>query len=579
MIEFECPRCLNKNRVQSEKAGQRIDCPNCNGSLLVPSNTTGQGLFDDIFESKSGDPNPSSHVEPLTVDESTEATHPEELSPDDSEPGLVVESDDDLLSGISNLIDKPALDDVNPLEGDDPFKVDPDAPLKIDGIDDIFGHADVYGFRCKICETRIHVRPDQAGTHVECPECYSQLLVEPPPKNPKPAQLWVKEGRDKKPKTESDEDELKLSDPIDRPKVEIDESFGLEAPSKDLLAPKPKSIPPSGEDYGLEIIEDDEDAPIPSQPNSHEKVAQEPVLPKSKKSSAGPGAQAPQKSRRERYEESQRRLAAEEAGVTYDPEDSSDLSDETDFPEVEFGSLLGAAFDMVKTPGVICRVSIAITLMCFGAIAMESIYPASTPPAVDGEGGTMTERLLQSGSWMVVGAVPYLLGLLMLWFTCGYIFRDAALGHRNVESWKNAGTSELSATFLIFSFGFFIGGLPALFVIWLAMPLSVLLGPLFLLGAWYDRSPFSIISVDAFKNFTKETWLWGAFYRFMAFLAFLGFVGGLMFKVRGIEGFPFAASVILTVLAVLISVAVTLIFAAVCGWHCGRVVEGLRDPT
>ena len=212
--------------------------------------------------------------------------------------------------------------------------------------------------------------------------------------------------------------------------------------------------------------------------------------------------------------------------------------------------------------------------MGFGAIAMEYIDPVSTS-TLEKDGGTLTEHLFQSTVWMAVGGVPYLLGLLMLWFTCGYIFRDAALGHRQIDSWKNAGTSELTGTFLVFSFSFFIGGLPALFLTWLVLPLRVLLGPLFLLGSWYSREPFGIVNVDAFKNVTHELSLWGAFYRFMGVLALLGFIAGMIFWVRTWTTFSF--STILTMLAVLISVAVTLIFAAVCGWHCGRVVEGLEE--
>ena len=85
----------------------------------------------------------------------------------------------------------------------------------------------------------------------------------------KSAMRWEKDGRGRFQKEE--EEELKLSAPIERPKVEIDESFGLAPVEDDLLAPKAPPVPEIGDETparstaasiddipALEIIDDDD---------------------------------------------------------------------------------------------------------------------------------------------------------------------------------------------------------------------------------------------------------------------------------------------------------------------------------
>ena len=226
---------------------------------------------------------------------------------------------------------------------------------------------------------------------------------------------------------------------------------------------------------------------------------------------------------------------------------------------------------MLKSPGVFARVAVAFALMCFGAISMQWISPAYEVTA-DSD-ASMLSGLAKSAKWSVA-LVIYLLGLAILWWTSGYLFRDAALGKRKVSSWSNAGSNEILSTFLVFAFWFFIGGLPMAFFSLLIMPLRVLLGPLFLLSAWYSQSPFSIVSVDAFQSAPQQATQWKRFYIFAGGLAFLGFVAGLIFWMRAV--LPFIAGIPATIVGIAICVTVTLLFAIVCGWHCGRVVEALE---
>jgi hypothetical protein len=211
---------------------------------------------------------------------------------------------------------------------------------------------------------------------------------------------------------------------------------------------------------------------------------------------------------------------------------------------------------------------------------MQSIWPSYVPASVTGEEAepTFFERLILWLQWGIVGGVPYLAGLGMLWFTCGYIFRDAALGQRKVLNWKNSGVAEIKATFLLFSFGFLMGGLP-MPPFWpfllLTLPLRFLLGTLFLVSAWYSQSPFSIVNVDAFKNITQQMSQWIQYYIFVAALAAGALFAGVIFWARAVIPF-FPLTMFASIIAVILMAVVTMAFAAVCGWHCGRVAEGLE---
>lgn len=534
-----------------------------------------QDNFDDLFDPSTGGANaidPVGDHAPVSKTNPPQSPQPETGRKLTNEPGsdsrsAADSSETDLVAGLS-VPGQSTTETQQPdrLEGADPFEVNPDAPLKVDGIGDLYSHADVYGVKCNICDTRIHVRPEQAGTHVKCPECYSEVYVPKPEPTDKPTQRWVKEGRGRDTKTDSG-DELKLSDPIERPKIDynVDESYGLEAPAEDLLAPKPKH---DGSDIPeLEILDDSAETTVGHGTDKSAKPAPSKARSKSNLS------------RRELYEEAQRKQQAAESGTVYraNATDDDESSGGKDYPNFDVVSLLMSSVEMLRSPGVMLRATVAIALMSFGTIVMQWFIPTSAPPAGGDGDASLAQRLFNWAQWGVLGLLPYTVGVLMLWFTSAYIFRDAALGKRYVESWKNVGTSEVIATFLIFAFGFFIGGLPAAFLTLMTLPLRVLFGPLLLLGAWYNRDPFAIVSVDAYKNFSDEVSQWTSFYTFMAGLAFFSFVAGLIFWMRAvIPGSLFVLSMFVSVVGVVLVVAVTLIFAAVCGWHCGRVTDKLE---
>lgn len=619
VIEFECPRCLKNLRVENDQAGKRIDCPSCQGSLLVPNQSVTQDLFDDLFDSPSSDLNAPTQKKPKPeqANNPTNASAEEDPLADlefviegGNETGLepidesaepeaplleLVEESDDPLADLVVPGDESAepIKSIKEMEANDPFQVDPDAPIKVEGVGEIFSHDDVFGIKCRICDTRIHVRLEQVGTEVKCPVCYSPVAVKAPKK--KKAQDWDKKGKGRftSESSGSGDGELKLSDPIERPKVDIDESFGLEPVEDDLLSPKTKVTPSQGyeslerelaEDPPLlEVIEDDDELVHPTnaslprstnRPKRRPKAKSEnPPASNENRESASPKKKRRVKSgsnsRREAFEAAQRRQEQADQASSFNR--AIDSSGNRDFPDHTVADLFSSAMAMVKTPGILSRVLIAAVIMCVGAITMESFVPFGAEPNPD---STMGQRLTAWACWGALGGIPYLIGVAVLWSTCSFIFRDAALGKQAVANFKTNGANELLSTLLVFGFGFFIGGLPALFFTLIILPLRFCVGPLFMIGAWHNQSPFGIVSVDAFKTITKTTGLWKTFYVCMGILSVLGLMCGLLFWMRAVG--PFMLDAVVLVIGILLSTGLTLLFAPICGWHCGRVMESLE---
>ena len=586
VILFDCPRCLHNLRVAKDEAGNRIDCPQCKQTLTVPSQSADAGLFDDLFDSAPASiagkdaSREATHSSPLgnsSSDSSSELLLDPKTNPnshgsnstgildsaEDENPAVdLIEHEVDDSDPLADLVIPEPTNAIkeNPEADKDPFEVDHDAPLKVDGVGDLFSSDDVFGTKCGVCDTRIHVRKKQIGSEVQCPICFSQVKVTAP--SDQTSLNWEKRAGVKKPSDSSQDkshiasdDELKLSAPIELPKVEIDPAWGLAPVEEDLLAPKPKSVdqfagdPKTKNDVPELIVVDDGTATSQVVSPGQAKPA------KWKGAAKKPAESTVAKPERTRSTRSQ-----------------FDSGSGKDFPDSELPEVLSSAIGMIKSPGVLARVTVAFVLMCLGAIAMQWISPAYEVIAEDAE-ASMLARLAKSAKWSVALAI-YLLGLAVLWWTSSYLFRDAALGKRSVASWSNAGSNEILSTFLVFAFGFFIGGLPMAFFSLLILPLRFLLGPLFLLSSWYNQSPFAIVSVDAFQSASKNAIQWMRFYMFAGGLAFLGFVAGIIFWMR--ELLPFAVGVPATVLGVAICTAATLLFAVVCGWHCGRVVESLE---
>jgi DNA-directed RNA polymerase subunit RPC12/RpoP len=560
-IEFECPRCLTAVRAGADDSGKRIDCPSCQLSLLVPTQTNKQDLFDDLFESQQPKPDTVDRdvvdANQTTAKKSKKDSTPNRVNRSQStEPVETVTPEpknDPLFSDAENQTETPAI----PLDPKDPFEVDHEAPLKIDGISDQISYDSVFGIKCSVCDTHIHVTPEQIGSNIECPECFTTLLVKRPQASKKKANSRWRQHQPEKSQIRPG-DELALSDPVERPKIDynIDPSFGLEEVTDDLLTPR-------------QSAEDLEEQPETKQVDSATKhVDPAPFT----------GAHIkPKKSRRERLEAAQQKQLEKEkskpgfaANAGAAAQTGQGSKDSTQFPDFDLGSLVIAIKDMFGSPGLLWRAIVSWLLMGVGWAMMHE-FTKSYRNAVETDQLSPGDRALNFFSWFVLGGLPFIAGTLLLWFICGYIFRNAASGDRRVDSWGVSGTSELSSTFLIFSFSFLIGGLPVLFLPLLITPFRFLVAPALLLAAWFNSSPFAIVSVDAFQTIKDDASQWKSFYVFILILVVLSLVAGVLLMIP-----VFLLSWIFSLAGMAMFIPLTIAFAAVTGWHCGRIVQSLE---
>ncbi len=631
-IEFECPRCLSQVIAASENAGNRVDCPNCEYSLVVPTQSIDPSLFDDIFDSfeetKPSAPEKSAAAEldaelnlAPTKDnpQSAQTPPPDPLSLEELDYEDVLPDEhktDDPIEGLESL-----MEEAIPLESADPFKVDPDAKIKIDGIGDIFTHDDVYGIKCQVCDTRIHVKPTQAGTEVKCPICYVKVPVAPPKKPKEDKNKWRQTKREEKSQIRTDDEEFLKKDKPSEDLVaeEVDESLGFAPETEDLLAPR---VAPDAEqatenadqndnELSLEPLALDDDDLLNGAPIEVEAIeipevdagsnleevdvfeyARDPLAPKEPPKPQPSRRPTEGKTRRELYQEAQARKIAEEKSkargdvvvaipkpgqAKQKSKSTAAASDESTpestsgrFPEFGFVSLTSAVRKMMASPGLLTRAIVAGVLVAIGNTIIHSINNAYTEAhketaATFGEWTTMVFK------WQFLGGIPFLIGTILLWYVAGFVFRDAAYGKRQVKSFGTDGKSDFLSTFCLFSFGYFFAGLPVAFFSVLVVPFRLLFSTPLLLSAWYNKSAFSIVAIDAFKNAGQDRKQWKAFYAYVIALTALSVIAGILMLIP-----IFILSAICSLLGSAMFVLITIAYAAVAGWHCGQVVEGLE---
>ena len=642
-IEFECPRCTTSIQVQPELVGKRTECPACQGEIIVPLNyskpESKPGLFEDIFDETL-----ESEPKPATPQQSSEAA-----SPFDDLDSIPLETPVE-LEEISLTPEPPAqvnsakktneaeygelepLDDTEGLEGSRKSdEINVDEPLRIEGLEDLYGHEDVAGLKCNVCDTRVQIRLDQVGDYVECPVCFTKIAVKKSrlkKAGPKNADK-TSQSKDTAKQTpvipaQDSSDELRLADPVELPAEVVDKSAGMmEEPlelepidlvdqgqtpiddfeeAEDVASLTGPDAPPAPTDIenipDLEVINDNAFKPavVPRSKKAQKKAA--PKQPKKvvgkkaaeKKASGNNQKQRDPRrmSRRERYEETQRLAREKEQATAFEVEIGDTDREETEYPTFsvsDMGDLFSAILSMIGSRGLVWRTIIATCLLCLGSIIFMTItgdffVDPNAVDVIDVEKNKIDGSLIESiKHWTragLLGGVPYTIGLFGLWYICSFIFREAALGQREIKSWKHHSANDFMGTLLLFGFSFLIAGLPALFLTIAILPLRMLLAPLLLLGAWYNQSPFQIVNAIIFKNMPREMGQWTAFYMFVGGLAFLGVIAGLIFWARFFIGI-FAAAILLNIMAVILTVGITLVFAAVTGWHCGQVVESLEN--
>lgn len=248
--------------------------------------------------------------------------------------------------------------------------------------------------------------------------------------------------------------------------------------------------------------------------------------------------------------------------------DPTKLSGDEEFPSFENYEWFEPAKSMIRSGGLTVWASIAAVLLAIGNGAgyqLKMNLAATEDPTM---GTTMFNWVM----WIGLGALPFVAGCLLLWLICSVIFREAAMGQTSVEGFKISAISELQPTFLAFAFPFFIGGLPMLLfrMMFLSIPVRFFLGSIFLLAAWFNRSPFQIISTEIFNSASSIGSHWKNYLLAVFLLSAVGMLGaGLMFLQF------FVVVWIGSVIGAVIVTIATMLYAAITGWHCGYVTSSL----
>ena len=573
-IEFECQECNAKISVSSEKSGQRVICPECVRTVVVPEKSVAVSLFEDLFEEETSE----LELSPRNAEDFNNSNPTPEPGPDDAPEvqipsggnGLELDDEDEAEESLPVAVDE-AKEKLPTKE-----EADPNAPLKIEGLEGLYGGYSAHSITCRICDSLIHIEAEKIGTTIECPECFTKIPIAPPAKRKLQKPIWQQTATAQTSDNttgNSDDDELKLSDPIEKPKIEIDPSFGLDGPSEDLLAPKK---PPAAEQHGDELtLKIESDQPTHSiVPSKKPAVSPKTAIAEQKNKSELPpiktGRDLSPQSRRERLEKAQQKQRSAEQGTVFSHRESSSDAGSRDFPSTDLGTQIKSAIRALLAKNTIWRYAIALILMCTGAVLMESVYPSNISPEAESDPKGI-EEFFTFVTWFILGCGPYLIGWLTLLYTSAYIFRDTALGFTTVNSWKNSGFNELSSTMLVFGFSFVAAGIIMLFVPVLKLPMQLLLAPLFLTSVWYSRSPFNIVNIDAFQTNADTIQLWKSFYQLIAIFVIAALFSGLLLFFRRFEFMPHSLNLVLTILGVFLNGLITTLFAATCGWHCGRV--------
>ena len=478
-----------------------------------------------------------------------------------------------------------------------------------------------YRITCRFCDTILTVEQDQAGKEIKCPDCFSMLTVGPPPTTTKTrsagrgGRSWKSDDKSIEPGASGSEQvagngsesELKLSETFERPVVSP--LFGLDASEEDLLAPKKKkpsvnaAETPAANSKKRSTKQNKRPNPTPESPFKKDAsptftdapVPDETVAPSSiSESDTGAGLDvdlplpvndvlsldaigkldpdSESKAAKKKTSASRATGATSKKRVVKQSQVEPALSDQEQAcrPKFKHANLFMATVGMLTDFRVLAASGVAVLVMLIGGISSEIIFPVGS----NTEALTITTSMYKYFISFLFGNLPYYFGLLGLWTIAGIVFQHAAQGHVKVQQWAKAGKTELWSSFLLFSFSFFIAGLPGAILQIMIIPLRMLVAPLFLISAWFNYSPWQIISTDWYHAINENKSQWITVYSCFAGLAFVGLLTGAVFWARSSVELV-AVDLILTFIGIVSNAVITLVFAAIAGWHTGAVIESL----
>ena len=196
---LHCPRCNRRVKAPDQVAGKRVLCPHCEHVFLVPGGSDSAPNEDDDWLSLDDVPptpaGPPAGDEPddWFADELPTASTPFPARqaapvPDREAVGF---PDNDFAaprSGGGRQDPSPPSDPDRQSELDDLGLFD--LPKK--GPGDEFESE--YRVKCPVCGSTTYVNATQAGDTIKCRDCYSPVVVPPPPRKPKKPEMFLDES-------------------------------------------------------------------------------------------------------------------------------------------------------------------------------------------------------------------------------------------------------------------------------------------------------------------------------------------------------------------------------------------------
>lgn len=196
-IFIACPQCKAKLKAPASKVGTRIDCPKCNAKVLVPgvvpssSTQTDQEEWFPLESSKGNSPEPKGTQQaspPSVFDDDLPDLAPMTQASEGRKGGQAEQALRDALGTTEDLFEAPTENQTtttpkNAASKSKQVQIDAEAPQASTPKK---GASRKYSVSCTVCKTMLTVRDSDAGTKVKCPDCFSMIVVPPPPVN-KPA--------------------------------------------------------------------------------------------------------------------------------------------------------------------------------------------------------------------------------------------------------------------------------------------------------------------------------------------------------------------------------------------------------
>ncbi len=581
-LELRCPKCKTVLRLAADQAGQSTTCQRCGNEVLVPGRTARSreitvddliDLDDDIMhpaapvireatpaidpsgqESQDSATRDGTEIDAAGILESVTGHAGAERQPvpgaasGDNAPDTVDGSSDDDLGDLL-MIPAPAAPAVR--NNPDPFVIDENAPLKVEGITPSDTEFPVI---CHLCGSLMYGRLSQVGTQIRCHDCHSLVDVAAPKKLPDAAPVADTHL--------DDEDEgYRLEPQVELPHLEttIDQSLGKidyddedffqrkreledrsqpdsvdEFPqltgdgehSDGLLPPIQTGTPVSdSEEYGLAPPEEDLLKP-PTETTAVEKTAP-PNTPRDETPVAIPVAtvdpqQKPVTARSPDdidwtvpdTWEAPVRVAPEPEKLPTSPAGSAAGGDIAS-PLSGLVGWLGNSLVVVRQPTNAVKIALATIILGFANLL---IFGGISSLAAE------NEQIVKFGGYalLVLGMIPLVATWFFIGITANTIIRDAVEQRESPGEWPEFSLGDLFAQFIFVATSFWLAAIPGLIlgqVLWVVtdfvwlMPgcivaSSLLLVPVFLSSVIFNESPLALMSSESLQSIRSLSQRW-----------------------------------------------------------------------